>query len=145
LKTIIFSIVTISFLNCVPSLAADVEKGQNLFKKKCGTCHQVGPEAKNKVGPTLNNLIDSPVAAVEGYKYGASIVALREAGGVWSNEELSAWLANPKKYLRAKLDNKKAKSKMSFKLKKETERENIIAYLATFSSQAESTDTETAD
>ena len=43
------------------------------------------------------------------------------------------YLADPKKYLRTKLDDKKAKSKMSFKLKKEDDRKDVIAYVKTFS------------
>ena len=130
MKTFATSVFVLATIVGTDAHAADIEKGETLFGKKCGTCHEVGPDAVNKVGPTLNNMIDAPVAAVDGYKYGASILALQETGAVWSAEELSAWLANPKKYLRAKLNNKKAKSKMTFKLKKEAERDDIIAYLA---------------
>ncbi len=106
----------------------DVAKGEAVFKK-CTACHEVGPEAKNKVGPQLNGIVGRVVASAEGYKYGKDIVALGETGATWTKEELSAYLENPKKYLRAKLDNKKAKSKMSAKFKKEADRMNVIAYL----------------
>ena len=56
---------------------------------------------------------------------------------MWNEEEVFAYLADPKKYLRAKLENKKAKSKMAFKLKKENERQDVIAYLKTFSTAEE--------
>jgi len=119
-----------------PVLAGDAAKGEALFKK-CSACHQIGPDAKNKVGPALTGVFGSEVASVEGYKYGKSILALKETGATWTEEELSEWLLDPKKYLRAKLDDKKAKSKMSFKLKKEDQRKDVIAYLATFSPAAE--------
>ncbi len=121
-------------------MAGGLVKGESLFNKTCGTCHQVGPEAKNKVGPSLNNMINGPVAGVEGYKYSPSLTALGEANGIWTEEEMSDWLANPRKYLRAKLENKKAKSKMSFKLKKEAERADIIAYLASISEVPDSSE-----
>ncbi len=120
-------------LSTSSSFAGDAEVGESLFKKKCSTCHQVGADAKNTVGPVLNNIVGNKIAGIEDYKYGASIVALGETGAVWSEEELSNWLANPKKYLRAALDDKKAKTKMSFKVKKEDERDNLIAYLSTLS------------
>jgi len=98
---------TTSFFS-TSTFAADAANGEALFKK-CSSCHTIGDGAENGVGPGL----------------------------VWTEEELSAWLVNPKKYLRAKLEDKKAKSKMSFKLKKEEERADVIAYLATFSEPAE--------
>lgn len=130
------AVVSATILSASPSLAGDAAKGEALFKK-CTACHQIGPDAQNKVGPALNGIVGSQIASVEGYKYGKSIVALGETGATWTEEELSEWLLNPKKYLRAKLDDKKAKSKMSFKLKKEDQRKDIIAYLATFSPAAE--------
>jgi cytochrome c2 len=118
-----------------PALAGDVAKGESVFKK-CASCHMVGEGAKNKVGPILTNVVGSQIASVEGYKYGKSIVALGETGATWTEEEIFEYLADPKKYLRAKLEDKKAKSKMSFKLKKEEERKDVIAYLASLSSNA---------
>lgn len=121
-----FSLLSIS------AHAADAAKGEELFKK-CAACHTIGEGAENGVGPQLTGVVGRAAGSVEGYKYGKSIVAAGEAGLVWTEEELDGWLTNPKKYLRAKLEDKKAKSKMSFKLKKEDERADVIAYLATFS------------
>lgn len=115
------------------AIAADAANGEKLFKK-CASCHMVGEGAQNKVGPILTNVVGSKVASVEGYKYGKSIVALGETDAVWTEDEIFEYLADPKKYLRAQLDDKKAKSKMSFKLKKEDERKDVIAYLATLTS-----------
>jgi len=117
--------------------AADAANGESLFKK-CSSCHTIGDGAENGVGPQLTGIVGRAAGSVEGYKYGKSLAAAGEAGLVWTEEELSAWLVNPKKYLRAKLEDKKAKSKMSFKLKKEDDRADVIAYLATFSEGAES-------
>lgn len=116
-----------------PAAAGDAAKGEAVFKK-CASCHMVGEGATNKVGPILTNVVGSSIASVEGYKYGKSIKALGETGATWTEEEIFDYLKDPKKYLRAKLDDKKAKSKMSFKLKKEDDRKDVIAYLATLSS-----------
>ena len=106
----------------------DAVKGKKVFKK-CMACHQVGPEAKNRVGPILNNVVDRAAASIPDFKYGKSIRAAGEKGLMWTEEELDKYLTNPKKYLRAYLDDKKAKSKMSFKLKKDGQRADVIAYL----------------
>ena len=118
------------------ALDGDAAKGEGVFKK-CTACHQVGPEAKNAVGPVLNGVIGRTAGTFADYKYGKSLVEAGEAGLAWTEDELFEYLGNPKKYLRAKLDNKKAKSKMSFKLKKDEERADVIAYLKTFSPEAE--------
>ena len=111
--------------------AGDAAKGEKVFNK-CKSCHMVGEGAKAKVGPPLNGVVGRQIASVEGYKYGKSIQALGETGAQWTEEELFAYLENPKDYLRTKLDDKKAKSKMAFKLKGEEDRRDVIAYLATF-------------
>jgi cytochrome c len=121
----------------------DAAKGEKVFKK-CMSCHMVGDGAKNKVGPALNDVFGRTAGTYEDYKYGKSIVAAGEAGLVWNDEEIFEYLKDPKKYLRAKLDDKKAKSKMSFKLKKEDERKDVIAYLKTFSTAAEAEEGEAA-
>ncbi len=116
--------------------AGDVAKGEKVFKK-CASCHMVGPEAKNKVGPVLNDVFGRQAGTYEDYKYGKSLMAAGEAGLVWTDETMFEYLADPRKFLRTTLDDKKAKSKMAFKLKKEDERADVIAYIKTFSTAAE--------
>lgn len=111
----------------------NAEKGEKVFKK-CKSCHNVGEGAKHKVGPALTGVIGRTAGTAEGYKFGPTIVAAGAAGLVWSEEEIFAYLADPKKFLREKLDDNKGKSKMAFKLKKDQDRLDVIAYLKTFSS-----------
>ena len=106
----------------------DAVKGEKVFKK-CLACHAVGEDAKIKVGPPLTDVVGRKVATFEGFKYGKSILALRETDQMWTEEELADYLAHPRNYLRAKLSDKKAKSKMAFRLKKEQDRADVIAYL----------------
>jgi cytochrome c len=47
--------VAISIVSVSGADAQDVAAGATSFKK-CGACHDVGPTAKNKVGPVLNGL-----------------------------------------------------------------------------------------
>ena len=53
------------------------------------------------------------------------------AGGfVWTAEELAVYVQDPRDFLKTKLDDKRAKTKMAFKLRKEEDANNIAAYLA---------------
>ena len=114
--------------------AGDANKGKKVFKK-CKACHQIGEEAKNSTGPVLTGVVGRKAATYRDYSYGKSMRQVRETGLVWSEENLDGWLTNPKKYLRKILDTRKAKAKMKFKLKKQADRDNVIAYLKTFSAE----------
>lgn len=65
-----------------------------------------------------------------GKKYGDDLVKLGESGFVWTAEELAVYVQDPRDFLKTKLDDKRAKSKMAFKLRKEDDAANIAAYLA---------------
>ena len=113
--------------------------GEKIFKK-CASCHTIGEGAKNGVGPVLTGVIGRTAGVYEDYKYSKSLVEAGEQGLVWTEDEIFEFLVNPRNYMRKKLDNKKAKSKMSFRLKKENERADVIAYVKTFSPDAEAED-----
>ena len=77
----------------------------------------------------LNSIVGAPIGAVEGYKYSKSLVAANEAGLVWDEAALDAWLADPRAYIREATGDDKAKSKMTLKLKSADDRAAVIAYL----------------
>ena len=114
------------------NIGGDAIAGEKIFKK-CKACHRIGEKAKNSTGPVLNGLIGRPAASFEGYKYGRSMKAAGLNGLVWEEEQIFGYITDPKKFLRKYLGNKKAKAKMKFKLKKEVDRRNVIAYLRGFS------------
>ncbi len=109
----------------LPALAeGDAAKGEKVFKK-CKACHAVGDDAKNKVGPQLNGIIEAEIASVDGFKYSKAFVAKKAEGVVWNEAELDAYLTKPKKHTPG--------TKMSFAgLRKEKDRADVIAYLKQF-------------
>ena len=108
-----------------PALAdCDAEKGEKVFRK-CKACHQVGEDAKSRVGPTLNGIVGATYAAVEDFKYSAAFEERKAAGATWTEEELDAYLEKPKDHVEG--------TKMSFPgLRKEKDRADVICYLKTF-------------
>ena len=102
----------------------DAAKGEKVFRK-CKACHEVAQE-KNKVGPHLVGIIGRQAASVEGYKYGAGLTDAAEKIGEWDEEKLIGYLEDPKGYIGGR-------SKMTFKLRKEDERKDVAAYLASLS------------
>lgn len=106
------------------SAEGDPKKGEKVFKK-CKVCHAVGEGAKKKVGPVLNNIIGAKAGVQDGYKYSKAMQKAGAEGLVWSEDKLNVYLEKPKKLIKG--------TKMVFPgLKKEADRDNVIAYLKTF-------------
>ena len=102
-----------------------VEEGESVFRQ-CKACHQVGEGATNRVGPQLNGIVGHPKAAVDGFRYSKTLESMGEAGEVWSEENLAAFLADPRGYVKG--------TKMSFKgLRKDEDIAAVIEYLKSFS------------
>lgn len=105
--------------------AGDPAAGEAVFKK-CAACHAVGADARNKVGPQLNDLFGRMAGSVEGFKYSG---AMSDSGITWDDESLAGYLASPRSYLKG--------TRMAFAgLKKEEDIDNVLAYLKTFDADA---------
>jgi len=98
--------------------AQDLAAGATSYKK-CAACHDVGPTAKNKVGPVLNGLDGRKSGSVAGYNYSD---ANKASGITWNEESFIDYIKDPK----AKIPN----TKMVFAgIKNETEAKALWAYL----------------
>ena len=138
MKKILKICAILSSLASSPVTADDTSKGEKTFKK-CKSCHMIVRDSGETIvkggrnGPNLFGILGRKAGSVDGFKYGKSLVKLGTTGFTWSETEFVAYLANPKKYLIDKLDDKKARSKMSYKLKNEADALNIWAYLESIS------------
>lgn len=103
----------------------DSARGEKVFKK-CASCHMVGPEARKRTGPVLNDIIGASAGAVPEFKYSKAMVQAGAEGLTWTRESLDAFLADPKSVV--------PKNRMSFRgLTKPEDRADVIAYLQEFS------------
>lgn len=129
LKTIFAAtgLMVVPFAVFAQDLPGDPEQGERVFRK-CQACHQVGAEAQNRVGPVLNGVVGRAAGAVEDFNYSDAMATRGEEGLVWDAEALDAYLEDPRDYVEG--------TKMAFAgLRKEEERQDVIAYLATFSDE----------
>jgi cytochrome c len=103
------------------SAAGDAAKGKKVFKK-CVACHAI-KAGKHKTGPSLAGIIGRDAGKATGFK---KYKGLKGADWKWDEASLDGWLKNPKKWLKAKNGKRSA---MVYKLKKEKDRQDVIAYL----------------
>ena len=126
-----------AFAQEVPT--GDAAAGEKVFAK-CQTCHVIANEAGEalagksaKTGPNLFGLPGHVAGTYPEFKYGDSIVALGATGFAWNEADFVAYLADPAKFLKDKLGDTTAKSKMMFKLPKEEDAKNVYAFIASLS------------
>ena len=74
------------------ALAQDAAAGEKIFAQ-CRACHQIGPTAKNAVGPVLNGLFGRKSGSVEGYNYSD---ANKNSGIVWDEPTFAEYIKDPK-------------------------------------------------
>ncbi len=99
----------------------DVARGAE-FWKQCRTCHRIGPNASNKVGPNLNFIFGRVFGVAEGYRYSKAMTAAGEEGRVWDLDQLDAYITDPRGFLKG--------TKMTFKgIKDPQERADVLAWL----------------
>ena len=101
--------------------AVNAEEGRRVFAP-CRSCHQVGPEARNQIGPVLNGLFGRPAGRVASYSYSA---ANKSSGVTWDEATFRDYIRDPK----AKIPG----TKMIFAgIKDERKIGDLVAYLHTF-------------
>ena len=106
--------------------SADLSRGERTFKGQCTTCHTIEEGGANGTGPNLHGVVGAEKHHHPGFNYSA---ALSEHGGTWTYEDLNHWLTNPAAFARG--------TSMSFAgLRKDPDRINVIAYLASQSPNA---------
>lgn len=120
------------------AVAQDAAKGEQIFKQ-CMTCHRIGPDAKNMVGPVLTGVIGRQSGTYPGFNYSDLNKHAGEAGLVWTEDLIFEYLPDPNAFLKkfltdkGKADEATGSTKMTFKLANEQQRKDVIAYLKTFS------------
>lgn len=99
--------------------SADPAKGEQVFKK-CTACHNADNGGANALGPNLWGVLGEPIGkGAHGFAFSE---ALASKGGTWDWNNLSEWLANPKKFAPG--------TKMTFAgLSNPEDRANVIAFL----------------
>ena len=124
LKILPLALLALTFISANPASAdGDAAKGKKVFNK-CRACHSAKP-GKNMTGPSLFGVIGRKAGTAKGF---TRYKGLKGADWTWNEKILMEYLKDPRKYLKEKTGKN---SLMVLKLRKESDRENVIAYLKT--------------
>jgi len=95
-----------------------MKRGAKLYKR-CQTCHTLNEGGKHKVGPNMWAIYGATAGQKEGFAYSK---VMKESGVIWTDETLSAYIENPRKYMPG--------NRMSYAgLRKAEDRAAVLAYI----------------
>ncbi len=122
----------------------DAEAGEQQFDRQCVACHVVA-DADGEVlagrnartGPNLYGIAGRQLGAIEDFRYSDALVDLGENGATWTEEGFAAYVQDPTGWLRAELDDSRARGKMAYRVRNEQDAIDMYAFLATFESDEE--------
>jgi cytochrome c len=116
------SVLAAAGLHSPAYAAGDAAAGEQIFEHTCNLCHQIGPGAKNYVGPELNGINGRKAGTADGYDYSA---AMKNSGITWNEDTFKKYITNPQADIPG--------VKMLFAgLDKHSQRDNIWAYISQF-------------
>ncbi len=105
----------------VASAAGDAAAGEATFRM-CKTCHRIGEDARNFVGPELNGVVGRKAGSVPDYNYSD---ANKNSGLTWDEATLTKYLRSPREVVPG--------TKMAFPgLQRDQDVADVIAYLKQF-------------
>src|SRR5689334_21360339 len=83
-----------------PARAQDAAAGQRVFNQ-CRACHTVDQGGRNGVGPNLHGVVGRKAGSIGNFRYSAPMREKAEAGLTWNEDELRAYIRNPKEIVPA--------------------------------------------
>jgi len=119
----------------------DPAAGEEAFQQ-CVSCHVVvDPSGETlagrnaRTGPNLYGVAGRALAAVEDFRYGDGIITGGEMGLQWTEENFVAYVQDPTGWLREATDDRRARGKMSYRVRSEDDAVNLYAYLASLQAE----------
>ena len=99
---------------------ANLDAGEKFTIKNCSACHSFELPIKNKVGPSLANIMNRKISSIDSYKYSP---ALKNIDDNWSYRNLYLFLEKPKEWVPG--------TKMSYRgISKQENLVNVLKYLS---------------
>src|SRR5262249_32433120 len=105
-----------------PTVGQDAAAGEQVFRRLCSPCHEIGPDAKIKLGPPLNGIDGRKSGSFDGFNYSP---ANKSSGITWSEETFP-------KYIRAPMQDMPGTRMAFVGIKNDKDIADLWAYLKQF-------------
>ncbi len=128
----IFFFATTFSMNFVSLTSAegDPAKGERAFGQ-CKACHTVVAGETKRTGPNLFGVVGRQAGSTD-FGYSGDLLEAGEGGLIWTEENLSAFLKDPKKFLSEFMGvpGGQVRIKKTIKVGQDKRRADLIAYLS---------------
>jgi cytochrome c len=121
MRTLVVAVIALA-ASTGTTLAQDAAAGEQVFKRLCMPCHDIGPEAKIKLGPPLNGVDGRHSGSFEGFNYSP---ANKNSGITWNQESFV-------KYIRAPMQEMPGTRMAFVGIKNDKDIGDLWAYLKSF-------------
>ena len=74
---------------------ANLDKGKTFVNKNCASCHDLNMPIKNKIGPSLANILNRKIGNLSDYKYSKTLLNIDKK---WNIVNLYYFLEKPKEW-----------------------------------------------
>lgn len=138
-RSAVIAVLMLSTPVAAQDAGGEAGAGEAQFNRQCVACHVIQDGAGEtlagrnaRVGPNLYGVMGAAPGSADDFAYSASLVAYGETGVVWSEENLVSFLQDPTGHLRQALDDPRARSTMTHRLRNQDVAQDIHAFLARF-------------
>ena len=120
--------------------AGDPAAGEKAFRQ-CKACHTIASADETilrggRTGPNLYGLPGRVAGSVEDFRYSAPLVAAGEQGVTWDADSFAGYVQDPTAWLN-ETTGESGRGKMTFKLRKAEDAQDLWAYLVSVSPAAD--------
>jgi|SRR5436190_23744093 cytochrome c len=122
MRTLVVAVIALA-ASTGTTLAQDASAGEQVFKRLCMPCHDIGAEAKIKLGPPLNGVDGRHSGSFDGFNYSP---ANKNSGITWDEATFS-------KYIRAPMQEMPGTRMAFVGIKNDKDIGDLWAYLKSFS------------
>ena len=140
----ILSLTTLLSATAAIAQEGNADFGALLFSRQCVSCHVVADAdgmllagRYARTGPNLYGITTRGIAQAPDYRYGDALAAVGATGADWTQDAFVAYVMDPTDWLRDRLDDRRARSKMAYKVRSQDDALDMFAYLDSLAQPAE--------
>ena len=135
-KSMRYSILLMLSSTTLAVAGESATRGEDLFEKSCAACHSIIAENGRLIAgngrdnaPNLNDLTERAPGSDSNYRYGVSLASYSAQTPRWDQEAFVAYVMDPTGFLRSRLGDRRARSRMAYRVRYEADAIDLYAFI----------------